>query len=153
MKISTLPFPPLVEERLNILICQENSKKFRLSSTFIVKLIQGMMSEEKKSNFKPAWNFEIEMNDPILYVESWFDHHPEPENIDVHTFEINESQVKNIKVYFADLILDTWLIKITCNNMRRSMMLSKTVRQTTDMMNITQILRGKELFLFTDRRF
>ncbi len=84
------------------------------------------------------------------YVEDWFDKHPEPYNIDCHLFEINGNE---IKVYFADMIHDTWLVKITCKTAASAVMLSKVLYKTTCQMGIDQVLKNRELFLFTDTRF
>ena len=84
------------------------------------------------------------------YIESWFDHHPEPGNIDMHQFELGDLQVE---IYFADLVYSTWMIKITCNTARRAFHYSKLFYKTTSQMDITQILINKNLFLFQDQRF
>lgn len=94
----------------------------------------------------------FDVESPQGYVEAWFDNHPEPWNIDCHAFDINSSSIENIEVYFADMVYNTWLIKINCNNMRRSLTLSKLLYKTTSQMDITQILIEKKLFLFQDLR-
>lgn len=86
------------------------------------------------------------------YIEAWFDHHPEPENIDCHNFDGVWKDHK-VEIYFADLVYNTWLIKITCNSARRAVFLSKLFYKTTSQMDITQILINKNLFLFQDQRF
>jgi hypothetical protein len=86
------------------------------------------------------------------YIEDWFDHHPEPWNIDCHSFDVNYKNIKNVEVYFADQVFNTWLIKISCENARRAEFLSRLFYKTTCQMNITQILIGKKLFLFQDQR-
>lgn len=90
------------------------------------------------------------MNRGIQYVEAWFDNHPEPHNIDMHLFEINENR---IEVFFADMIHDTWLVKITCKTATSAVTLSKVLYKTTCQMGIDLILKNNKLFLFTDRRF
>ncbi len=89
-------------------------------------------------------------SDPMEYVYAWFDNHPEPWNIDAHLFEIDGTK---IKVYFADLIHNTWLVKITCKTAAAALMMKKLLYKTTSQMGIVQILKYKELFLFTDQRF
>ena len=84
------------------------------------------------------------------YVEAWFDNHPEPENIDMHQFEFEDLQ---IQIFFADMVYNTWMIKITCNNARRAAHYSQQFHETTRSMGITQILIGNKLFLFQDQRF
>jgi hypothetical protein len=112
-----------------------------------------MMSEEKKWNFQLQDDLEIYIANRREYIWDWFDNHPEPENIDCHWFEINRSQIKDVKVYFADQVFDSWLVKITCKNARRAAFLSQLFYKTTCQMGITQILINKKLFLFTDHRF
>ncbi len=86
----------------------------------------------------------------MKYVEDWFDKHPEPWNIDAHLFEINGSK---IKVYFADMVHDTWLVKITCKTAYDAVTLSQLLYKTTCQMGIDQVLKNNELFVFTDTRF
>ncbi len=93
---------------------------------------------------------EFEEERLLDYVEAWFDNHPEPWNIDMHLFEFGDDKVH---IFFADMIYNTWLIKIRCSNARRAFFLSKLFYKTTCQMGITQILKNKELFLFTDTRF
>ncbi len=81
------------------------------------------------------------------HIEAWFDNHPEPWNIDCHLFNFGSNE---IEVFFADCIFDIWMIKITCNNARKALMLSKLYYKTTSQMDITQILIGKKLFLLKD---
>ncbi len=110
-----------------------------------------MMSEDK-SNFKPEWSFANSFIRKLNYVESWFDNHPEPWNIDMHIYQFDNNKIE-VNVYFADQVFDTWMIKISCNTARRASEISKLFYKTTCQMNITQILNNKDLFLFTDRRF
>lgn len=84
------------------------------------------------------------------YVEAWFDNHPEPENIDIHTFSLGNYK---IEIYFAELVYNNFMIKITCNNARAAETLSKMLYQTTAQMGIEQILIFRKLFLFQDQRF
>ncbi len=84
------------------------------------------------------------------YVEAWFDNHPEPFNIDMHLFEFDD---KTIEVYFADMIYNTWMVKITCKTAAATVMLSKILYKTTCQIGIDQVLKNKILFLFTDTRF
>ncbi len=107
-----------------------------------------MMSEDRKWNFDQERNFET--INPMIYVESWFDNHPEPWNIDMHLFNFGNEE---IYIYFADMVHNNFMIKISCNNARRASFLSKLFYKTTSQMGITQILKNKELFLFTDTRF
>jgi hypothetical protein len=76
-------------------------------------------------------------------IEAWFDEHPEPWNIDMHSFEFENCEVE---VFFADVIYDIWMVKITCNNARRATFLSKLYYKTTSQMDIEQVLIGKKLF-------
>ncbi len=92
----------------------------------------------------------------LNYVEAWFDNHPEPENIDCHTFGIDNecmSQGGKVHIYFADMIHNNFMIKIESHTARRALYLSKLFYKTTCQMGITQILKNKNLFLFTDTRF
>jgi hypothetical protein len=84
------------------------------------------------------------------YIEAWFDNHPEPWNIDMHQFELGDL---NVEIFFADLVYNTWMIKITCENARRAFYYSQLFYKTTSQMDITQILINKRLFLFQDNRF
>ncbi len=81
------------------------------------------------------------------YVESWFDNHPEPWNIEFT--QVNE----NIKIFYADLCYDIWMVQIEFNNARAAAVSSQMLKEMSNKMGITQILIGKELFLFTDTRF
>lgn len=115
-----------------------------------------MMSKDKKFNFGLDEKLEqtyIESARKMDYVEDWFDQHPEPWNIDCHWFTVDEKGIKEIHVYFADMIYNCWMIKISCNNARKAVYLSKLLYKTTCQMGITQILINKKLFLFTDLRF
>lgn len=99
----------------------------------------------------PGWQYSFfEADDPQAYVEAWFDNHPEPYNIDCHEFNLGNTK---IEVFFADQVFDTWMIKLSCNNARRALYLSKLFYKTTSQMDITQILIFKTLFLFKDLRF
>ncbi len=84
------------------------------------------------------------------YVEDWFDKHPEPYNIDMHLFEINGN---TIEVFFADMIHDTWLVKITCKTAAAAVMLSNVLYKTASQMGIDMVQKNNKLFLFTDTRF
>ncbi len=84
------------------------------------------------------------------YVEAWFDNHPEPWNMDMHQFKLGDLEVE---IFFADLVYNTWMIKITCENARRACYYSKLFYETTSQMDVTQILINKRLFLFQDNRF
>lgn len=84
------------------------------------------------------------------YIEAWFDNHPEPWNIDMHQFELGDLEVE---IFFADLVYNNWLIKITCENARRAFYYSQLFYTTTSQMDVTQILINKKLFLFQDQRF
>lgn len=84
------------------------------------------------------------------YVEAWFDHHPEPQNIDTHWFTF---QNMNIHVYFADQVFDTWCIKITHKSAFDALKLSKLLYKTTCQMDIQQVLINNKLFLLKDQRF
>jgi len=83
------------------------------------------------------------------YVEAWFDYHPEPENIDFVEIELNGTK---IVIYWADLVQDNFMIKIICNNARQATVLSQRLGPISSGLFLTQILIGKKLFLFTDRR-
>jgi len=83
------------------------------------------------------------------YVEAWFDYHPEPENIDFVEIELNNVK---IVIYWADLVQDNFMIKIICNNARQATVLSQRLGPISSGLFLTQILIGKKLFLFTDRR-
>ncbi len=110
------------------------------------------MSEDDELNKHLETNFE-EIN-ALEYVHNWFDEHPEPYNIDCHWFEpIETEQIQSVHVYFADQIFNNFMIKITCKNARKAEWLSRLLYKTTCQMGITQILKYKELFLFTDTRF
>jgi len=83
-------------------------------------------------------------------IESWFDNHPEPWNIDMSTFTIDNLE---IQVFFDERYHDNFLIKIKCNNARRALTLSKNLYFTTSSMGIEQILIHNKLFLFRTRFF
>jgi len=106
--------------------------------------------EEKLTKPNRFEQLNVQIVNPLDYVEAWFDNHPEPYNIDCHQFEFGRSKVY---VYFADLIFETWLIKMECHSAQRALYYSKLFYKTTSQMNITQILKNKTLFLFTDKRF
>ncbi len=100
-----------------------------------------------------GWEYSFfEEDSKQAYIEAWFDNHPEPWNIDMHSFdEIWKDH--DVEVFFADQVYDCWMIKITTRNCRRATWLSKLLHKTTSQMDITQILIGKKLFLFKDLRF
>lgn len=108
------------------------------------------MSEDKNSNPEPEQsNFETRN-----YVEDWFDKHPEPWNLDCHWFnDLKFLNIKDVYVYFADMVFDTYLIKIVCENARRSIFLEKLLFKTTSQMGITLLRKNAELFLLKDLRF
>jgi hypothetical protein len=87
------------------------------------------------------------------YVEAWFDNHPEPENIDCHSFSFIEIKDTKVDIFFADQIHNTFMIKITSKTAKRSLYLSKLLYKTTCQMGIDQILINNKLFLLTDLRF
>jgi len=100
-----------------------------------------------------GWEYSFFENEsPQAYVEAWFDNHPEPYNIDMHSFA-GLSDTEEFEIFFADQVFNTWMIKITCENARRAAYLSKLFYKTTCQMDITQVLIGKKLFLFQDHRF
>lgn len=107
------------------------------------------MCDKNKSSNMPA-EFEFETVKKMDYVEAWFDNHPNPAEIDCHLFTFGNVEME---IYFADMYFETWLIKLNCSNAQRALWLSKLFHKTTCQMNITQILIGKKLFLFTDKRF
>jgi len=84
------------------------------------------------------------------YVEAWFDNHPEPWNIDMHQFELGDLEVE---IFFADMVYNNYLVKITCKTARRAANYSQLFYKTTSQMDITQILINRKLFLFKDDRF
>jgi len=99
----------------------------------------------------PGWQYSFyETGSPQLYVEAWFDNHPEPYNIDCHSFRLGKVK---IEVFFANQVFDTWLVKISCINAKQALHLSKLFGKTASQMDVTQILIYKELFLFKDLRF
>lgn len=112
--------------------------------------LQSMSEEENFNSIEPdQTQFETRN-----YVEDWFDKHPEPWNIDCHWFnDLEFLNIQNIYVYFADMVHDTWLIKIVCENARRSLYLEKLLYKTTCQMGITLLRSNRELFLLKDLRF
>lgn len=84
------------------------------------------------------------------YVEAWFDYHPEPENIERSTFELNG---RKIIIYWANHVQDTIMIQIICKNATMATKLSERFKPISQGLFLTQILIGKKLFLFTDSRF
>lgn len=84
------------------------------------------------------------------YVEAWFDYHPEPENIEFIELELNTCKVT---IFWANLIHDTFMIKLEFQNSRRATVMSQRLAPVSHGLGLTQILVGKKLFLFTDRRF
>jgi hypothetical protein len=81
------------------------------------------------------------------YVEAWFDNHPEPENIEF--IDVTE----NCRIFYAENCHDIWMINLSFENMRAAAVMSSTLQNMSKALGITQILVGKRLFLFEDRRF
>lgn len=80
-------------------------------------------------------------------VNNWFDKHPEPYNIDCHSFRGTKgSGIKKVNVYFADKIHDCYQVRIECNSAKTAEFLNRLYYKTTCQMGITQILINKELF-------
>ncbi len=112
------------------------------------------MSKDDKTNInndKPKANHWFGTEPNIEHVYAWFDHHPEPENIDCHSFSLSDHE--DIEIFFANLVFETWLVKLTCRTARRAVFLSNLFYKTTSQMDITQILVNNKLFLFKDQRF
>lgn len=87
----------------------------------------------------------------IEYVYAWFENHPNPEEIDCHSFSLFGDH--KVEVYFADQVFDCWAVKITCKTARRAVYLSQLFYKTTCQMDIDQILIGNKLFFLKDQRF
>ena len=83
-------------------------------------------------------------------IEEWFDNHPEPWNIYMSTFTIDNLI---IQVFFCESYNDNFLIKIKCNNARKALTLSKKLYFTTSQMGISQVLINNKLFLLRTRFF
>ncbi len=93
-------------------------------------------------------------NSLMNYVESWFDNHPEPENLELFEFpESVSGKVPLITVFAADQILDTFMIKLTFTSATKAARASQFLSELTTIMGLTHILINRNLFLFTDKRF
>ena len=92
----------------------------------------------------------FEYENPMEYVDAWFDLHPDPSAIERYNFEFEKT---SIEIFTARDYFDTWLIKITYHTARKAMMESKQIKPLSDNMGITQILIYRKLFLFQDQRF
>lgn len=77
-------------------------------------------------------------------IESWFDEHPMPYDIDILTLKYS---MMNIEIFYCDGLEDDFMVKITCNNARLAVTLSKTLMLLTSSIGIEQILINKKLFL------
>lgn len=103
--------------------------------------------------FESCKNMKHNLNDYGLQdinrqrIESWFDEHPIPWEIDCHWFSVDAKQIKEVKVYFCDTWRKDFMIKITCKNAHRAEYLSRLFYKTTSQMDIEQILIYKDLFL------
>ncbi len=88
------------------------------------------------------------------YVEAWFDYHPEPENLEL--FEIPKTLGRNtmaVSIFAADQVLDTYMIKITFKTMTKRVEAGNYLYEISQIMNVEMVGIGRNLFIFTDRRF
>lgn len=97
------------------------------------------------NNFIQQENFESLR--AMDYVEAWFDNHPDPGSIEFT--DVNE----NCRIFYAVNYHDIWLINLSFNNGRAAAVMSGILKPISYALGITQILIGKRLFLFEDRRF
>lgn len=79
-------------------------------------------------------------------VNEWFDKHPEPYNIDCHTFMTKINGIKEGSIYFAAGVTDCYQIRIQCNTAHRAEALNRLFYQTSRQLGVKQILINKELF-------
>lgn len=110
------------------------------------------MSEDKNPDYSASRNFQNHFETIRLmdYVEAWFDYHPEPENIERLTFDLND---RKVIVFWANRVQDTFMINIICKNARQATVLSRRLKPISHGLLLTQILINNKLFIFTDRRF
>ncbi len=88
------------------------------------------------------------------YIESWFDYHPEPWNIEIFEFpELLTGKSVAISVFTADQVLDTFMIKLTFATAKKAVQANDYIYELAKIMGLTMILLNRNLFLFTDRRF
>ncbi len=85
------------------------------------------------------------------YIEAWFDEHPEPHNVELFQFELDTGVV--INVYAADLVYDTWMLKIEMITAQGALNIESSISELCKCLGVTLIRINRNLFLFTDRRF
>jgi hypothetical protein len=78
-------------------------------------------------------------------IEDWFDKHPIPWDIIMYTYEFGSYK---IEIFTADSFRDDYLIKIICNNARRSISLSAELKPLCDSAGIERVIINRKLFLF-----
>ncbi|AXH78485.1 MAG: hypothetical protein [Circular genetic element sp.] len=77
-------------------------------------------------------------------VESWFDEHPTPFDIDCINIE---REMFKFEIFFCNGLEDDFLVKITCNNARLALTLSKQLTLISTNIGIRQLLKNNKLFL------
>lgn len=77
-------------------------------------------------------------------IESWFDEHPTPFDIDCITIE---REMFKFEIFYCSGLEDDFMIKITCNNARLAVTLSKQLTLLTSNIGVEQLLKNKQLFL------
>lgn len=82
-------------------------------------------------------------------IESFFDEHPNPENILMDTFELKFEHGKkaNIEVFYDLELNDNFMVKITFHSSQKALHISKLINQTILGLGWEQILWNKKLFL------
>ncbi len=78
-------------------------------------------------------------------VESYFDDHPTP--WDIEEIQILESKMYKIVIYAAENFKDDYMIKIICNNARLNLTLSKRLKFLCNVLGLERISIGRKLFL------
>lgn len=77
-------------------------------------------------------------------IEEYFDKHPIPWDVEIYRFK---SKSYKVEIFCASEFKDDYLVKITCNNMRRSVTLSRELKSLSDAMGLERIVIGRKLFL------
>ncbi len=78
-------------------------------------------------------------------VESYFDDHPTP--WDIEEIKILETNMYKIFIYAAENFKDDYMIKIICNNARLNLTLSKRLKFLCSVLGLERISIGRKLFL------
>ncbi len=85
-----------------------------------------------------------------LYIEAWFDYHPDPAAVELFEFFFDEYK---ISVFAAENIHDNYMIKVKCPSATDALDKWAMLHVLATIMGIELIRINETLFLFTDRRF